>query len=106
MISMGKFISDDGISHPVTLQTKNIIHTQELGMIKLGDNSVSCRGMPMTVGSHMIEDIFVSGQYAVTLTHQEYLVRGNQVEAVDGHLTLPKNVCSMDQLGYTTHNTT
>ena len=68
MISTGKFISDDGMSHPVTLQTKNIIHTQELGTIKLGDNSVSYRGMPMTVGGHVIEDIYVSWQYAVTLT--------------------------------------
>ena len=60
----------------------------------------------MTVGSHVIEDIYVSGQYAVTLTHQEYHVRGNQVEVVDGHLTLPENICGIDQLGCTTHNTT
>ena len=61
MISKGKFISDDGVSHPVTLQTENI-------------SSVSCRGMPMTVGSHVIEDIYVTGQYAITLTNQNYLV--------------------------------
>ena len=106
IISTGKFISDDGMSHPVTLQTENIIHTQELGTIKLGDNSVSCRGMPMKVGGHVIEDIYVSGQYSVTLTNQDYLVRGNQVEVVDGHLTLPENVCGMDQSGCTMHNTT
>ena len=53
----------------------------------------------MTVGSHVIEDIYVSGQYAVTLTRQEYFVQGNQVEVVDGHLTLPENICGMDQLG-------
>ena len=74
IISTGKFISDDGISHSVNLQTENIIHTQELGTIKLGDNSVTCRGMPMTVGGHVIEDVFVSGQYVVTLTCQDYLV--------------------------------
>ena len=105
IISTGTFISEDGISHSVNLQTENIILTQELGTIELGDNSMTCRGMPMTVGGHVIEDIYVSGQYAVTLTRQEYLVRGNQVEVVDGHLTLPENICGMDQLGCTTHDT-
>ena len=42
IISTGKFISDDGISHSVNLQTENIIHTQELGTIELGDNRVTC----------------------------------------------------------------
>ena len=70
IISTGKFISDDGVSHLVTLQTENVIHSQELGTIELGDNSVSCRGMLMTVGGHVIEDIYVAGQYVVTLTNQ------------------------------------
>ena len=74
IISTGKFISDDGVSHPVTLQTENVIHTQELGTIELGDNSISCRGMPMTVGSHVIEDVYMAGQYVMTLTNQDYLV--------------------------------
>ena len=74
IISTGQFISDDGVSHPVSLQTENVIHTQELGTIELGDNSVSCRGMPMTVGGHVINDVYMARQYIVTLTNQDYLV--------------------------------
>ena len=106
MIVTGKFISDDGASHDVALQTENIIHTQELGSIELGDNSVTCRGMPLTVQGHVIQDITVTGQYTVTLIAQEFLVRGEQVEVVDGHITLPENICGMDKLGCTTHDTT
>merc|ERR1711867_183541 len=106
IISTGRFISDDGVSYPVSLQTENVIHTKELGTIELGDNSVSYRGMPMTVGGHVIEDIYMAGQYVVTLTNQDYLVQRNQVEVVDGHITLPENICGMDQLGCTTHEAT
>ena len=106
IIATGRFISDDGTSHPVNLQTENVIHTQELGTIELGDDSVTCRGMPMTVGGHVINDIYVAAQYVVTLTNEEYLVRGTQVEVVDGHTTLPENICGMDQLGCTTHDVT
>ena len=60
----------------------------------------------MTVGGHVIEDVSVASQYIVTLTNQDYLVRGNQVEVVDGHITLPENICGMDQLGCTTHDAT
>ena len=74
IISTGRFISDDGVSHPVSLQTENIIHTQELGTIELGDNSVTCRGMPMTVGGHVINYIYVARQYVITLRNQDYLV--------------------------------
>merc|ERR1712115_682782 len=38
--------------------------------------------------------------------NEEYLVQGNQVEVVDGHTTLPENICGMDQLGCTTHDVT
>ena len=74
IISTGQFISDDGVSHPVSLQTENVIHTQELGTIELDNNNVSCRGMLMTVGGHMIEDVYVASQYVITLTNQDYLV--------------------------------
>ena len=60
----------------------------------------------MTVRGHVIQDITVTGQYAVTLITQEFLVRGNQVEVVDGHITLPENICGMEKLGCTTHDTT
>ena len=60
----------------------------------------------MTVGGHVIEDIYVTSQYAVTLTNQEYLVRRNQVEVVDWHIVLPENICKMDQLDFTMHDTT
>ena len=60
----------------------------------------------MTVGGHVIEDVYVASQYVVTLTNQNYLVRGNQVELVDGHIPLPQNVSRMDQLGCITHDAT
>ena len=68
MILSVKFTSDDGVSHNVALQTENIIHTQELGTIELANNSVTYRGMPMIVEGHVINDITIIGQYAVTLT--------------------------------------
>ena len=106
MISTQRFISDDGVSHPIELQTENIIHSQELGSVELGDNSVTCRGQPMNINGHVINDITVLSQYAVTVVKQEFLVRGNQVEVVDGHIILPENICGMEKMGCTTHDTT
>ena len=62
--------------------------------------------MSMTVGRYVINDIYIAAKYLDTLTNEDYLVRGNQVEVVDGHTTLPENICGMDQLSFTMHDAT
>ena len=75
IIATLKFTADDGSIHDVQLQNKTVLHTQELGSLELGDNSVSCRGQPMNMYGHFIEDTVVVGQYKITLIKESYLVR-------------------------------
>ena len=106
IVNTGVFTTPSGTRHQVTMNSENILKSEDRGALTIGDNSVSCRGQSMKFGSFIVEDILEVSQYKVTILKEKFLVGDdNRVETVADHLRLPGR-CSVTSRGCQTHDTT
>ena len=106
IVNTGVFTTPSGTRHKVTLNSENILKSEDRGALTIGDNSVACRGQSMKFGSFIVEDILEVSQYKVTILKEKFLVGDdNRVETVADHLRLPGR-CSVTSRGCQTHDTT
>ena len=54
------FSTPDHQRTTIKLGAENIIHSNDLGTLQSGDNSISCRGQPMRFGNNLVNDILPS----------------------------------------------
>ena len=87
------------------LNTENVIHENELGLIVVEDNKISCRGQQARIGNHIVNDIFYITQTKITLVRQTFNYEGGRMEVIANHLELP-TTCGMEVSGCSTHDTT
>ena len=74
IVNTGVFTTPSGTRHQVTMNSENILKSEDRGALTIGDNSVSCRGQSMKFGSFIVEDILEVSQYKVTILKEKFLV--------------------------------
>ena len=92
------FTAPDGHREKIKIGKENIIYNNDLGLIIVGDNTISCRGQPMKLKNNIIQDILQISQYKVTVLKEKFIVEDEQVETMSDHIMLPPT-CGMSSNG-------
>ena len=99
LVNRKTYTTPDGKTHPIKLQGVNLIKSEDLGLIKDGDNSVSCQGEKMKVGQNIIDNVLKVSQFTIIVRAEEYSVDNkDRVEVTSDHIKLPRT-CKVSQGG-------
>ena len=105
MVNTQIYYTVDNRRVKLELNTENIIHENELGLIVVEDNKISCQGQQARINNHIVEDIFRIVQTRITLTRQTYNYERGRIEVVANHVELP-STCGLESAGCSTYDTT
>ena len=89
LIRQGVFTTLDGKTHPVKLDTENIMNSFDLGTIHTTGDGIACQGENYRIGDQIIQQIVRVSQYKVIIQQEEFIVEGNQVESLTDRTRLP-----------------
>ena len=99
LISTKIFKTPDGKSHQISLQATIVIKSEDLGLIKDGDDKVSCEGEEYRIGRNIINNVLKVSQYKVTLKREKYMMdQKGRMEVSTDHMRLPRS-CRFSQMG-------
>ena len=88
LINRQKFISKDGQSWKLEMNTETIVRVAETGQIEDKNDQVQCKGQATRIGGNIIDNIIVLSQSKVTIKEEKFIVDGTNVEVVADHLIL------------------
>ena len=63
------------------------------------DHNVWCEGEQLRVGETVVEQVLELVQLKITITPEDFIVRGQEVEVVGPHIRLSKQNCGVNQRG-------
>ena len=93
MINTESYTTPDNIPRPIQLETENIIAIYELGVINVGDNTVTCHGQTKRVDDNMIEDVLQIAQFKIITQRERYKAKDSRLQtafhAKSAHTVVP-----------------
>ena len=88
------------LNREIKIGAETTLWSEDLGLIIIADNAVSCRGQPTRIDNNIVNDIMKVSQYKVVVAREEFKasIPTNQVEVAATHEMLPSE-CSTDAQG-------
>ena len=79
------------LSKEIKIGAETTLWKEDLGVILITDNAISCRGQSTKIGNNVVNDILQVSQYRITVEKETFKVnmRKNQVEVIATHEMLP-----------------
>ena len=99
LVDKRQFETPDGKRHKILLQGTNVIKSQDLGLIKDGNDKVSCEGEKYKIGGSIINNVLKVSQFKIIIRKEDYKVdKKGRIEITSEHLRLPRT-CKITQGG-------
>ena len=102
----GKYRDHTGRDRTVTLGSTTIWTTNDLGSLHDQDGTISCAGEDAKISGTLVHQVLRLSQYKVTIKRDQFLVQGNDVEAIMEKTKLPSDclpatkICQSDVSTY------